>query len=260
MNILKKLYDKSQLWFAVSCIIAYCVLMSAGDAISERLGTDKSVTLVIGLFLSAMLFLFLKKNRLFSAYGLCAPKTSARSMLYYLPIAVMLSANLWYGVTLHRGWLSALLYILTMLCVGFLEEIIFRGLLFEAMRTNSVKAAVIVSSVTFGIGHIINLINGSGAELLPNLLQVVYATAAGFMFVMVYYKSKSLLVCIAAHGAFNALSVLSNEASAPQEMRILTALLLTVITGSYALYLALSMKQKRMEGYKDEENKKVYLQ
>ena len=132
-----------------------------------------------------------------------------------------------------------------MLCVGFLEEVIFRGLLFEAMRKDSVKAAIIVSSVTFGIGHIINLINGSGAELLPNLLQVIYAAAAGFMFVMMYYKSKSLFVCITAHGAFNALSVFANEANATPGMRILTAILLTVITGSYALYLALSMRKKQ---------------
>ena len=163
-------------------------------------------------------------------------------MLYYIPILIMLTANRWYGVTLNYGALETVLYILAMLCVGFLEEVIFRGLLFEAMRKENVKAAIIVSSVTFGIGHIINLINGSGAELLPNMLQVVYATAAGFMFVMMYYKSKSLLVCIAAHGIFNALSVFSNEANATSEIRILTAILLTVITGSYALYLALSKK------------------
>ena len=64
------------------------------------------------------------------------------------------------------------------------------------------------------------------------------------MFVMMYYKSKSLLICMAAHGIFNALSVFANEANATAEMRILSAILLTVITGSYALYLALSMKGK----------------
>ena len=163
-------------------------------------------------------------------------------MLYYVPILVMLSANLWYGVTVNGGVLQTVLYILAMLCVGFLEEIIFRGLLFEAMRKDSVKAAIIVSSVTFGIEHIINLINGSGVELLPNLLQVVYATAAGLMFVMMYYRSQSLLACIAAHGVFNALSVFADEANVTNGMRILCALLLTVITGSYALYLSLSMK------------------
>lgn len=243
MKVLKNLYDKSKIWFAVAWIVAYCVLLSVGDALSALIGIEKSVTLTIGVLLSTILLLFLNKNGLFADYGLCAPKSSAKSMLYYIPIIVMLTANLWYGVTLNYGALETAFYILSMFCVGFLEEVIFRGLLFEAMRKDSVKAAIIVSSVTFGIGHIINLINGSGADLLPNLLQVVYATAAGFMFVMMYYKSKSLLVCIAAHGLFNALSAFANEASASNEMRILTATLLTVITGSYALYLALSMKK-----------------
>jgi membrane protease YdiL (CAAX protease family) len=220
------------------------VLLSAGDALSAEVGMEKSVTLVIGIVLSAILLLFLKKNGLFLEYGLCAPKASAKSMLYYIPILVMLTANLWYGVTLNYGAIEAVLYVLAMLCVGLLEEVIFRGLLFEAMRRDSVKAAIIVSSVTFGIGHIINLINGSGVELLPNLLQVIYATAAGFMFVMMYYKSKSLIVCIAAHGLFNSLSIFANEANATAEMRILSATLLTVITGSYALYLVLSMRGK----------------
>ena len=102
------------------------------------------------------------------------------------------------------------------------------------MRKDSLKAAVIVSSVTFGIGHIINLINGSGAQILPNLLQIVYATAAGFMFVMMYLKTDSLIVCIAAHGLFNAISVFADESNVATEMRILTCALLTVITGAYA--------------------------
>lgn len=64
------------------------------------------------------------------------------------------------------------------------------------------------------------------------------------MFVMMYNKSKSLCVCIVAHGLFNALSVFADEANATSEMRILTALLLAIITGVYALYLAFSMKGK----------------
>jgi len=244
MNLLKKVYDKSKIWFAVGWIIAYCVLMSVGDSVSLLIGIEKSVTFVIGASLSAILLIFLKKNGLFSFYGICTSKVSARSMLYYIPVIVMMSANLWHGVSLNFRALEAVLYILSMICVGALEEIIFRGLLFEAMRENGLKTAVIVSSVTFGIGHIINLINGSGAELLPNLLQVVYATAAGYMFVMMYYRSKSIIICIAAHGIFNALSIFTKEADVTDGMQIFTAMMLTAITGSYAVYLALSMKEK----------------
>ncbi len=243
--MLKKLYDKSKIWFAVAWIIAYCVLMSAGDSLSVMAGIEKSVTLAVGLLLSAALLLFLKKHALFEAHGLCPSKVSARSMLFYLPVLLMLTANLWYGVTVNYGAVETVLYILSMFSVGFLEEVIFRGLLFNAMRKDSLKAAVIVSSVTFGIGHIVNLINGSGAELLPNLLQIVYATAAGFMFVMMYLKTDSLIGCIAAHGLFNAISVFADESNVTTEMRILTCASLTVITGAYAAYLAWTMKGRK---------------
>ena len=166
-------------------------------------------------------------------------------MLFYLPVLLMLTTNLWHGVTVNYGAVEAVLYILSMICVGFLEEVIFRGLLFNAMRKDSLKAAVIVSSVTFGIGHIINLVNGSGTELLPNLLQIVYTTTAGFMFVMIYLKTDSLIGCIAAHGLFNAISVFADESNVTTEMRILTCALLTVITGAYAVYLAWTMKGRK---------------
>lgn len=241
--MLMKLYKKSEILFSVIWIIAYCLLFSAGDSLSSLLGVEKSVTLAVGLGLSALLLLFLKKNRLLKAYGLCLPKASPHSMLYYIPVLLMLSTNLWYGVTVNYKPLELVLYILSMLCVGLLEELIFRGLLFNAMRKNSLKAAVIVSSVTFGIGHVINLVNGSGAELLPNLLQVLYATTAGFMFVMIYYRSKSLLICIGAHGLFNALSAFANEKAATTELRIVFCLLLAAITGGYGAFLALSLKK-----------------
>ena len=236
--MLKKLHEKSHVWFAVLWIAAYCVLMSLGDVLSGLVGVEKSVTLLVGLMLSVTLIFFLKRWGLFEKYGLCKAKTKAKSMLFYIPVLITLTANFWCGVKLKYGILETVLYILAMFSVGFLEEVIFRGLLFVALRKNGEGLAVTVSSLTFGMGHIINLLNGSGAEFIPNLLQLIYATAAGFMFVMIFLRSKSLLVCILTHGLFNALSAFSNDMGAGIEMQILTAALLTVITGSYAVYLA----------------------
>lgn len=245
--MLKKFYDKSRIWFAVTWIVIYCVMMSAADAISATVGIEKAVTLPVGLLLSAVLFIFLKKNALLVEYGFCKPRTSHESMLYYAPVLLMLVANLCYGFSLDLTPLEAVLAVLSMLAVGFLEEVIFRGLLFEAMRGESPAAAVAVSSLTFGIGHIINLFNGSGAELLPNLLQVLYATAAGFMFVMIYYKSKSIIVCIASHGVFNALGVFADEAAATQALRISVAITLALLTAGYGAYIAFGMRGKKEE-------------
>lgn len=240
---MKKLYDKSKIWFAVAWIAVYCVAMSAGDSISAALGVEKSVTLAVSLLLLGILFAFLKKHGLERAYGLCRGGAPLRAVAFYAPMALLLTANLWHGVTCNYGAVETVLYILTMLCVGFLEEVIFRGLLFQAMRGNGMKAAVIVSSLTFGMGHIINLFNGSGAELIPNLLQVIYAAAAGFMFVMVFCKTGSLLVCIAVHGLFNALSVFA--AAPTMAGQIISCVALTVITGGYGAWLALYKDKNR---------------
>ena len=241
-SLLKRAYDKSKILFAVLWIIAYCLLMSVGDGLSAAAGIEKLFSLLIGLLLSAVLFVFLKKHGLLKTYGLCRSGVSARDMLYYIPLAALLTANLWFGISIHYSPAEAVLYILTMFCVGFLEELIFRGLLFNGMRQDNVTTAVIVSSVTFGIGHIINLINGSGAELVPNLLQVIYATAAGFMFVMIYLKTNSLIGCIVTHSLFNALSVFGADAPT-LPLQMLSCLMLTVITGTYAVYITLTMRK-----------------
>ena len=251
--MLKKLYEKSNIWFAVVWIVLYCVLMSVGDVLSDAIGIQKLITLPVAILLSVVLFFFLKNNTLLNTYGLCRPKVKAKTLLYYLPVLLMLSANLWYGVTLNFGVGETVLYILAMFCVGFLEEVIFRGLLFGAMKKDNLMVAVIVSSITFGMGHIINLINGSGAELVPNLLQVVYATAAGLMFVMLYYRSQSLVVCIGAHGLFNAISAFANE-NLTLGQRVFSCLLLSFMMEGYALYLAFLPYLKRINRNKQNED------
>ena len=241
--MMKKLYEKSELWFALAWIIAYCVLASVGDNLSSNIGVLKAVTLPILIALSVILYLFVKKNGLGKKYGLCKPQGSSSKMLYYVPLIILLTANFWFGFKLNASPLETVLYVLSMLCVGFLEEMIFRGFLFQAMAKNGVKSAIVVSSVTFGIGHIINLMNGSGAEFLPNLLQVIYAVSAGFAFVMIYYKTKSLLVCIATHSLFNVASAFGAEAATTTQT-IISAALIAFIAAAYAVYIAVMVKDK----------------
>ena len=241
--MMKKLYEKSEICFAIAWIIVYVVLVSTGDNISAEIGVLKSVTLPILLVLSAILVLFIKRNRLFEKYGLCKSEIPASKMLFYIPLIILLTANLWYGVTRNVSPLETILYILSMRCVGFLEEMIFRGFLFHAMAKNGVKSAIIVSSVTFGIGHLVNLVNGSGTELLPNILQVIYAVAAGFAFVMIYYKTKSLVPCIITHSIFNGLSIFANETVMTMQKQMISGVLIAVIAGGYALYIGLAVKE-----------------
>jgi membrane protease YdiL (CAAX protease family) len=131
-----------------------------------------------------------------------------------------------------------------MLCVGFLEEVIFRGFLFRAMEKDGVRSAIIVSSVTFGIGHIVNLINGSGATLIPNLCQVVSAIAIGFLFVIIFYRGKSLIPCVLAHQFINVSSFFANESAIDNTTRIIQSVIICFIAIGYAAILLKILPEK----------------
>ena len=236
MNM-NRLYRKNELTFAIIWIVVYVVGLSLADNLSVMLGIEKIVTVFASLFMSAVLLLWIYQNKLFDKYGLCKSEITAKKMLYYIPLFVMISVNFWHGVTMNCSVLETFLYIVSMLAVGFLEEIIFRGLLFKAMCKDNVKTAIIVSSVTFGIGHIVNLVNGSGADLFSNLLQVGYAIAAGFLFTIIFYKTKSLIACIVTHGVLNALSIFANEAASTPGWKVTTAIALAGISVLYAIYI-----------------------
>ena len=66
--MIKKLYEKSEIWFAVTWIIVYCVLSSLGDTISRNVGVLKIITLPILIVLTTLLCLFLNKNSLYCKY------------------------------------------------------------------------------------------------------------------------------------------------------------------------------------------------
>ena len=234
MNMMNKLYQKSELWFSLTWIVIYIV----GTSITDSLG--KGITLILHLLLTALALFWVCKNGLRRKYGLCKPSVPAKRVLYYIPLLMAVSCNLWFGVKMNMSIAETAVYVGSMLCVGFLEEFIFRGLLFRAMEKDSLKAAVIVTSLTFGIGHIINLFNGSGMDLVANMGQVVSAVAFGFLFVILFLKTGSLLPCIVAHSAINALSAFAVTPSTLWD--ILTALILTVIATAYALYLQKSAK------------------
>ena len=121
-----------------------------------------------------------------------------------------------------------------MLLVGFLEEIIFRGFLFRAMEKSGLKSAIIVSSLTFGFGHIINLF-ATNADILTTILQICYATTTGFLFVIIFYKGMSLIPCIVTHGVFNALSIFAVNLN--QTMSVLTAFIIMLLTLTYSIIL-----------------------
>ena len=178
---MKKLYEKNELTFAIVWIVVYCVLQSLANPLNKMIGIEYSASAVFCVLQTVVLFVFIRKNGLMKQYGLCKSPVPARRFLYYVPLLVLATGNLWNGVDVNYSPAETVCRIVCMLCVGFLEEVIFRGLLFAAIAKDNIKSAVIISSVTFGAGHLINLFNGSGMSPVNNLCQIVFAVAVGFL-------------------------------------------------------------------------------
>lgn len=244
---MKKLYEKNELTFAIVWIVVYCVLQSLANPLGKVIGIEYAASAAFCIVQTIILFSFIRKNNLMKRYGLCKSPVPAWRFLYYLPLIILASGNLWNGAAVNYTPMDTACRIVCMLCVGFLEEVIFRGLLFTAIAKDNVKSAVVISSVTFGIGHIINLFNGSGMDLAGNLCQIVFAVAVGFLLVTIFYRGGSLLPCILVHSAINTLSTFANEAGFTMAMQLRHIVVLIVITVVYTLILTRTLPEHQQD-------------
>lgn len=234
---MKKLYEKNELNFAIACIAVYCVMQSLANPLNEAIGVDYSASAAFCIIQAIVIFAFIRKNGLMARYGLCVSSVPARRFLYYVPLLILASGNLWNGAAVNYSTSETACRVACMLCVGFLEEVIFRGFLFVAIAKNNTRSAIIISSVTFGVGHLINLFNGSGMSLVSNLCQICFAVAIGFLLVTIFYRGGSLIPCIIVHSTINTLSTFANDAGSTAEKQLLHLLILILIMVAYNLIL-----------------------
>lgn len=159
--------------------------------------------------------------------------SDSRRMLYLIPMWILATGNLWGGISpRYRG--TGLVSALVMFAlVGFVEEMLFRGFLFKAMlKDGKVLQAIIISSLTFGMGHIVNIIVGKGT--LETFVQMFFAVMIGFLFTMVYYKGKSLWPVIIAHSLIDMLSVFAVDNPLADKIYIVTT---CIVSAAYGIYL-----------------------
>lgn len=232
---MEKLYKKNELTFALVWIAIYVVAFSVADSVSESLGMMKCVTLPVSVVLSGLLCLVMKRLGTLKVNGLCMWEGNAKRYLYFVPLLVLCATQFLSGAQMSRSPVESVLYAATMLFVGFMEEVIFRGLLFNAVLKKNGKliVAILIAGISFGLGHIVNLLNGR--EVLDTLRQLVYASAIGIMLTVLFYVSKSLWPCIVFHSVFNALSTFAVEGSVTTEW-IFTAVVVVIGFG-YAYWL-----------------------
>lgn len=225
---MEKYFEKHETLITILLIIIYVVTNSY---CMQNFGTNDYRTAIWNFVLSLAIIIFIAKNKLGEYYGLTKfPKF--KDFLFFIPLLIIMSVNLWNGININNSMTEIIFHILSMIGVGFLEEIIFRGFLFKMMEKDNVNRAILVTSLTFGIGHIVNLLNG--ADFIPTLIQICNAVAIGYLFVVIFQKGKSLWPCIIAHATINSLSIFNIDNNF--SLYIIPIFIIAIST-SYALYI-----------------------
>jgi uncharacterized protein len=132
------------------------------------------------------------------------PKGLARGFLLGAALLTAVTAVLWLAgcyqvVGFGAGATpSALLHAVALcFCIGVFEEVFARGILFRLLEQGlGTWAALLLSAVLFGLGHLPN----PGATVLSSL---AIALEAGVLLAAVYVATRSLWVPIGLHTAWN---------------------------------------------------------
>lgn len=152
-----RLYEKKN-FFALLWVAIYCAVMTP---LRGQFGDESPVTVLALVAMAAMLRLWTHRHGLTEKYGLDGFPRDGKRYLYFIPIGILATGNLWGGFAPSAHGLAQVLATLSMILFVYIEELIFRGLLLRAMLPRSgARKSVIVVAVTFGIGHILNLFTG----------------------------------------------------------------------------------------------------
>ena len=122
MKWLDRFYQKSEFYFALVWIGVYCAANSLANPLSKMIGVGSSASLLWNLALTVLLLTWIRKNGLTKYYGLCPSNIPARRFLWYVPLVLFMSRNLWFGFAINFPAADTACYILSMLCVGFWKK------------------------------------------------------------------------------------------------------------------------------------------
>ncbi len=228
---MRKFYETKPVLFAILWIVVYVVGIgslrgSYGDGSVQML---LGLVVVSGALLSVIRLLGIQKE-----LGMTRWLRNGKALLWLLPMWVLSTGNLWGGVSFRYDGITTVTAALSFLLVGVAEEIVFRGFLFNGMRkTGKLTVAIVVSAITFGMGHIVNLLTGHATG--ETLAQIIFAVAWGFLFTFAYLKGGSLLPCIVIHGLIDAFSVFARDSEVASWVYIVATVAAAAV---YCLYLS----------------------
>lgn len=179
-------------------LLVIVVTFVIAGAITMQLKLATLATTLMGEGVLALIaILLLSRLQWWREAGFRLPSNPHALWLFTVPCLPIILNIAFFGVS-YPGMGRLLLFLALALLVGFVEETYFRGMILRALLRRGPWQAVIISSLFFGILHLLN--GAAGANLAATLLQVVYAVAIGLMYAALALRTQTILPLIVTYG------------------------------------------------------------
>ncbi|MBO7486239.1 MAG: alpha/beta fold hydrolase [Spirochaetaceae bacterium] len=200
---------------------------------------------IIWLLVISTLLYFTVKYKNISILGFRSPKHgSSRMFLFYIPLLLIAFLHFVAGLDIEAGVDLFVANLFLALSIGMAEEIFFRGIICNIWLEKSPVKAMVISSVLFGVCHLMNIAGGAG--IVSTLLQICFAVIYGLVFALIRIRSNSLIPCVLLHTLHDICSFISAECSVT--MNVIIGVIQAVILVMYFIYLMkgyIQLKEKR---------------
>ena len=117
---MNKIFEKHETLF---CILLIVIYIAVNSVCVQNFGYTSPVGFIVNTILSACLLglvLALKKSAYYGFRKVQNPK----KYLYFIPMVLIVSVNLWNGFNINNTSSEIVFHILTMINIGFIEELI----------------------------------------------------------------------------------------------------------------------------------------
>jgi hypothetical protein len=198
-------------------LLAFFSLLYLGKPLRELLTTvwvdEKNARFIAGIAVRSVIvglaIWWIRRMQLLTFMGLDHPFEAKQLQSLVIPCAFI-------GLGLVSNWTTytssdtdtLVLFLSSVLLVGAAEELVFRGLLFPILlriwckRKNALVLSAIVSSLVFGLVHLVNLFQ-QPENVVGILSQVFFACAIGVFFAGLLLRTGNMFLPILVHAGIN---------------------------------------------------------
>lgn len=175
-------------------IFLYQITNSISWELSQVIGIIYPILAIsMVIYVVALLYWLKKRNKIDDVAFRNIDYLQLKKCLCGIPLLVLPLYNL---ITTKNHTISVSFWIWTF-CLVIVEELFFRGFLYDLLAKWNTCGYVLISSLLFGVVHFVNIFEGQ--DRIYVCMQVLCAFAAGISYAALIVKCGSIFPCIFVH-------------------------------------------------------------